>query len=152
MSVKLVAMGNVLMKDDGIAIAVTQQIEKELIEKEITIIYGETDFEYCISRVQENDFVIVLDAALTGKMPGKVTARPLNKFPIQKRQYTQHSYHFLDLLKLYYPQADGVILTIEISEIAFEYGISTILQGKMKDITKDILANVDQILQVYLCF
>lgn len=148
MSVKLVAIGNVLMKDDGIAVAVTRQIEEELKEKGIVVIYGETDFEYCISKVQKDDFLIVVDAALTGKMPGTVTAIPLSKFPIQKRQYSQHSYHFLDLLKLYYPQADGVILTIEISEIAFESGLSTFLQEKMKDITKDILANVDQMLQV----
>lgn len=146
MSVKLIAMGNVLMKDDGVAIEVTRQIEEELTKKGIEVIYGETDFEYCISNVRDNDYLLVLDAAFLGVTPGTITVVSLKKFRIYNKDYTQHSYNFLDLLKIYYPYIEGEVLAIEINEVAFGYGLSVILQENLTNIAKDALFKIEEIL------
>lgn len=148
MSVKVVAIGNVLMQDDAIAIEVAKEIEEELLEKGIEVIYGETDFEYCISRVREEDYIFILDAAHLGKCAGEVTFLPLNGFASKKKGYTQHSYSFLDLLKLFNPQVQGEICAIEIEEVEFGFGLSSLLQGKLKGISEEILSKIDSVIEV----
>jgi len=147
MSIKLIAMGNVLMKDDGIGIEVAKQIEEALTQKGIEVIYGETDFQYCIIKVRENDFLLVLDGAFLGENPGTVTVMPLNRFGTNNRNYTQHSYSFLDLLKIYYPYVDGKIFAIQIKEITYDFGLSDFLKENLKDISKDVLSKIEMVLQ-----
>lgn len=142
MSMKVIAIGNTLMEDDAIAIEVARKIEEELLEKGIEVIYGETDFEYCISMVREEDYIFILDAAHFGKEPGKVTFLPINNFVFNKTGYTQHSYSFLDLLKLFYPDIQGVICAVEIHEVECGYGLSPRLQEKLKDISQEILSKI----------
>ena len=140
-------MGNILMKDDGIGIEIAKEIEETLIQKGIEVIYGETDSGYCISRIRANDFLLILDGASLGEIPGTVTVLPLNKFGPNKREYTQHSYSFLDLLKIYFPNVDGKIFAIQIKEITYDFGISDLLQQKIKEISEDIIAKIEIILQ-----
>jgi hydrogenase maturation protease len=142
MSIKVIAIGNILMKDDAIAIEVAREIEEELLEKGIEVIYGETDFEHCISRTREEDYIFILDAAHFGKKVGEVTFLPLNSFAFKKNGYTQHSYSFLDLLKIFYPDIQGKICAIEIHEVEFGYGLSSSLQEKLKGISQEILNKI----------
>jgi len=147
MSVKLIAMGNILMKDDGIGIEVAKEIEEALIQKGIEVIYGETDFQYCIIKVRENDFVLVLDGAFLGEKPGTVTVMPLSRFGSNNKFYTQHSYSFLDLIQIYYPSVNGKIFAIQIKEITYDFGLSDLLQENLKDIAKDVLSKIEIVLQ-----
>jgi hydrogenase maturation protease len=148
MNMKVIAIGNILMKDDAIAIEVAREIEEELLEKGIEVIYGETDFEYCISRTSEEDYIVILDAAHFGKEPGEVTFLPLNSFAFKKNGYTQHGYSFLDLITLFYPHIQGEICAIEIHEVEFGNGLSPSLQGKLKGICKEILSKIDSSVEV----
>ena len=148
MRVKVIAIGNVLMKDDAIAIEVARNIEKELLDRGIEVIYGETDFEYCISRIQEEDYIFILDAAHYGKGPGEITFLPLKGFASKNKGYTQHSYSFLDLLKLYYPNSKGEICAIEAVEVKFEFGLSSLLQEKLKSISEIILGKILSVIEV----
>lgn len=135
---KLIAMGNVLMKDDGIGIFIAKAMEEELKVKGVEVIYGETDFGYCISMVNDFDTVIILDAASYGKSPGEISIIPLNQYNQGYNGYTQHSYNLLDILKLYYPNLEGDILAIEAKEITFGFGLTQELQKKKKDIIKEV--------------
>ena len=148
MSAKVIAIGNILMRDDAIAIEVAKEIEEELFEKGIEVIYGETDFEYCICRVSDDDYIFILDAAQFGKSTGEITFLPLNTFNSRKKGYTQHSYSFLDLLKIFYPQVQGEICAIEIEEVEFGIGLSTSLQGKLKGISEKILSKIVNTIEV----
>lgn len=147
MSVKLIAMGNVLMKDDAVAIEVTKQIEEELTKKGVEVIYGETDFEYCVSKVKDDDYLLILDAAFLGETPGTITVEPLKRFCTYNKDNTQHSYSFLDLLKIYYPYINGEIFAIEIKEIAFGYGLSNMLQENLSNIAETALFKIEEILK-----
>jgi hydrogenase maturation protease len=148
MNIKLIAVGKVLMKDDGIGIETARQIEEGLMEKGIEVIYGETDFQYCFSSITEVDFIIVLDAFCSGKSPGEVTVKTLNEFRCRKKDYSQHSFSFLDLLKLYYPKIRGVIIGIEVREVDFGFGLSSELLEKLKNISEEVLNRIEDILSI----
>lgn len=143
MSIKVIAMGNVLMKDDAIGIEVTKEIEEKLLEKNIEVIYGETDIQHSISSIRENDYIIILDAACFEKNPGEITFLSLNEFNSNKKGYSQHSYSFLDLIKIYYPNIQGEIYAIEVKEVEFGFGLSLILQEKLKIISEQILNKIN---------
>lgn len=145
MSVKLIAMGNRLMKDDGIGIEVALSIEEKLTEDGIDIIYGETDFDYCMSKVEENDFIILLDATSYGKKPGEIRVISLDSYIPDKLGYSQHCYSFFEVLKCYFPEVRGVIISIKIYEVDFNYGLSTVLQEKLSDLSKDILYIIEDV-------
>lgn len=148
MSVKVIAIGNILMKDDAIALEVAKEIEEELLKKGVEVIYGETDFQYCIANTGEEDYIFILDAAQFGKSPGEVTFLPLGSFHTTNYGYTQHSYSFLDLLKLFYPKIQGEISAIEVHEVEFAYGLSPLLKEKLKDISKKILSKINNVIEV----
>jgi len=146
MNVKVIAMGNILMKDDAIGIEVAKEIEEVLLEKDIEVIYGETDVQYSISNVQEDDYIFILDAANYGKIPGEITTLPLNTFVTNKKGYCGHNCSFLDLLKIYHPSVKGKIYAIEIKEVEFGLGLSTILQEKLKYISQEIIGKIEKVI------
>ena len=142
MNKKVIAMGNTLMKDDAIGIEVAKEIEAKLLEQGIEVIYGETDVQYSMSNIQEDDYIFILDAACYGKSPGEITSLPLNTFVSNKKGYCGHNYSVLDLLRLYYPNVKGKIYAIEIKEVEFGLGLSSVLQDKLKVISEDILGKI----------
>lgn len=148
MSVKVIAIGNILMKDDAAGIEVAREIEGKLLSKGVEVIYGETDFQYCISKVREEDYIFILDAAHYGKSPGEVTFLPLNSFGCRKKEYSPHSYSFLDLLQLFYPHVQGEVCAIEIEEVEFGFGLSALLQEKLKGISEEILNKIESVIEV----
>lgn len=143
MSIKVIAMGNVLMKDDAIGIEVTKEIEEKLLEKNIEVIYGETDIQHSISLIKEDDYIIILDAACFEKNLGEITLLSLNEFTSNKKGYSQHSYSFLDLVKIYYPNIQGEIYAIEAGKVEFGFGLSYALQQKLKIISEQILIKIE---------
>ena len=144
MNKKVIAMGNALMGDDAIGIEVAKEIEEKLLEKGIEVIYGETDIQCSISNIRDDDYIFILDAACYGKNPGKITSLPLSTFVSNKKGYCGHSYSFLDLLKLYYPNVKGKIYAIEIKKAEFGFGLSSVLQDKLKNISEEILSKIDK--------
>lgn len=137
-------MGNILMKDDAIGIEVAKVIEERLWERRIEVIYAETDVQYGISNIKEDVHVLVLDAACYGKNPGEVTCLPLSTFISKKKGCSQHNYNFLDLLKLYYPSIKGEIYAIEVDNVEFGFGLSSVLQEKVDIISKEILEQIEK--------
>lgn len=146
MSLKLIAIGNVLMKDDAIGIKVAEEIEIELLKLGVNVIYGETNIQHCISSIEKDDYIIILDSAYYGKSIGEITIEDIDKFTSKKVEASQHKYSFLDLLKLYYPNIKGIILGIEVEEIYLDIGLSNNLKKSFKSISNNILNNIKKII------
>lgn len=143
MRIKVIAVGNTLMEDDGIAIVVLEKLKEKFIERNIEVIIGETDFQYCISSIQDGDFIFFIDAVYYGKKPGEITVIPLEKYQYKKKYYTQHSYSVVDLIKLYFKDVKGYIIGIEIGEISFSYGLSSTLENNIDIISENVLKEID---------
>jgi hydrogenase maturation protease len=144
---KLIAMGNILMKDDAVGLELAKKLEERLIEKNIEVIYSETDFQYCFSNVSERDFVIILDASCFGKGPGEITVISLKDYTPQRKNCTQHSYSFLDLIRLYYVNIQGIVIAIEVKEVKFDLGLGKELQEKLKDIAVQVMNIIEEVVE-----
>lgn len=142
MSTKLLAMGNVLMGDDGIAIYLATDLEEKLHSIGIEVIYGETDIGYSISQIEDEDFVIVMDAAQMGGNMGTVTIFFVEELAAEQRDMTCHNISFIDLLKLYYPKINCIVLTVEIGDVSLRYGLSSIILKELKKIEQGVLEKI----------
>lgn len=148
MSTKLLAMGNVLMGDDAIALHLATALEDKLSEIGIEVIYGETDIGYSISQINEGDYIIILDGTKTGAALGEVTCYSLESNH-NRREKTFHNISFLDLMKLYYPKINGLLITVEVEQIGLYYGLSSGLQDRMAEIAKEIYKKISIIKFAY---
>lgn len=142
MNLKLIAMGNVLMKDDGIGIFIAKKLVKELVMLGIEIILGETDVGYCTFSVSKGDYLFLLDASCFGKLPGTITVYSFSEYPVWKKEYAHHDCSMLDMLKVCNPDIKGMIIAIEISEVDFGFGLSPVLEEKLAELSKTILDQI----------
>jgi hydrogenase maturation protease len=147
MKVKVIAIGNILMGDDGIGIAVAEKIKHELEEDNIEVIIGETDSNYSISMIEEGDYIFILDGAYYGKKPGEITLRPIREYRSFKKEYSQHSFGLMDLISLNYKDVEGYIVGIEISDVDFNLGLSEILANNLHMISEKTINIVRSILK-----
>lgn len=123
MSTKVIAIGNRLMRDDGVALHTAECLKAKLEHKEIEVIIGETDFQYCLNCITPEDYIIILDATCFGVTPGTITAYPIELFlksPKAHISYSQHGFNLFNLLA-FYSNIKGLVLGIEGEQ--FEFGL-----------------------------
>lgn len=127
------------MGDDGIGIRILENIESSLKEHSIEVIIGETDFEYCISEIEDGDYIFIIDAAMLEKKLGTVTIIPIDEYRVCISKSSQHSYSFLDLLSTYHKAVQGYIIGVEVERIFFDLSISKNLQELLQQISSRVL-------------
>lgn len=145
MKKKLLAMGNLLMGDDAIAIYLASSLEEELLQLGIEVIYGETDIGYSMTRISEEDYVIFADAADFGGIPGEVKVFQLEDLVKKTNDITEHNIRFLDLIKLHMPKLEGAVLAVQIADIRFRYGLSEVLQSKFSVSKGELMQHINKL-------
>lgn len=149
MSMKVVAIGNRLMGDDGLAVQVAENIYGNLEELGIEVIIGETDVDYCLSKIKEGDYLIILDATWFGREPGTITLNKLNDIYEKKSKqgmYSLHGFSLVRMLKSCYQDLDGILIGIEGCNFNFSMTLSRELEKKLDSIYK----GVKEIIYMYL--
>lgn len=137
--IKLFAVGNRFMKDDGVALIVAQKLKSEFNNMDLDILIGETDCQSCFYLLNENDFVIILDALCIGAQPGTIHVFRLEEVLSESfNSYMQHDLDIIELMKLYGGKYRGYIIGIEIASIGFGEELSPILQENMDEICVEI--------------
>lgn len=142
MGVKVIGIGNILMGDDGIGIRVLENIENILKAYGIDAFIGETDFEYCISVIEDKDYIFIIDAAILGKETGTVTIIPLEEYGYNKKDYNEHSNNLLNLVYTYHKDIKGYVIGIEIENIAYDFNISRSLELLLQEISSNVLNRI----------
>lgn len=133
--IKAIGIGNRMMMDDGIAIAVLESLKTNLESMGIEVIIGETDFQFCFHQLKEDDFVIILDAAYSGAEAGSVHSCELEEvIAAYGETNSQHEMSVFDLLRLYSKPLKGYFIAIEIAESGFGCELSDALKGIFNDI------------------
>ncbi len=142
---KIIVVGNRFMKDDGIAIEVAEKLKNKFNACEMII--GETDCSSCFYLLDENDFVVILDALCLGAEPGSVFVFRLNDL-MQKSSafYMPHDMSIIELMKLYDRKINGYFIGIEIADIDFGDNLSPVLQEKLPLICSKIEEIVKKII------
>lgn len=141
--VLVIGIGNVIMKDDGIGVKVVAAIENSLGEHGIASLAGETDFQCCFDEIQPDDFLIIIDAMAQGKETGSVGTMLLSD-ALKNRSTlrAQHEFSLFDLIALHYPNTQGYLIGIEVSELDFGFDLSLPLQKRFDQISITVLNTI----------
>ncbi|MBU3188800.1 hydrogenase maturation protease [Clostridium bowmanii] len=141
MGKKVIAIGNRLMMDDAVAIYIVEKIKNVLGDKGIETIIGETDVEFCFSKLNEEDMFFIIDATYYGNSPGTVTFKSLDDLKNIKVQSSSiHSLGVMELVNMYKMNIKGHFIGIEIANIDINVGLSYVLQAQVDYISNKILS------------
>jgi hydrogenase maturation protease len=147
-AIKLIAIGNRMMKDDGIAITVVEKMMDKLKEQDIEVIIGETDYQFCFYSLRDDHFTIILDAASSGGEPGSIHIYSLQEaIESYQKGYSQHDISLLDLIGFYSKPSKGYLIAIEVKDIDFGVGLSETLISKFDDICLEVENTIKKILE-----
>lgn len=143
----ILGIGNKLMMDDGIGVYLVEEIRKTETNPQINYIIGESDIDYSLSQLEGAEFVIILDAVLSGSNPGDLTIFPLDQ--VHSHKMLDLSPHNLHLFQALYYQRDkikGFLIGIEPFDIYFEIGLSRVLSRKLPEILYSVNKIIDELL------
>ncbi|MFD3156444.1 hydrogenase maturation protease [Haloimpatiens sp. FM7330] len=151
MNKKLIAIGNPLMGDDSIGIKIANTLKTQLDKLNIEVIIGETDIDYCLNAIEDNDFVIILDSTKYNINPGTVT---ITSFKSKKHfdkhhnvnYFSLHGYNLIDLINLNHIHIRGYLIGIESCSIDFNLNLSPILEKSFNNICTKIYKKIVNIL------
>ncbi|WP_418791862.1 hydrogenase maturation protease [Phosphitispora sp. TUW77] len=145
---KIVAIGNRLMKDDGIAIAVAENLKNKLEDLGFEVIIGETDFQLCFHLLNADDFVIILDAAFIDGNPGNVHVYKLQEASVKYGEpASEHEMSIFDMIKIFSKPLKGYFISIEAAETGFGFELSDELMSKFSDICLKIECIINRIME-----
>jgi hydrogenase maturation protease len=149
--IKVIGIGNRLMKDDGIAIMVLENIRSQLESIGIEVIIGETDFEACFHQLNEDDFIIILDAVYKDLSVGQIHINDLQEaITIYGKPDVQHDASIFDLMKLYRKLLKGYLIGIEIDETGFGYGMSETMKKEFYSICLEVERIINKMIRCNL--
>ncbi len=138
------------MMDDAIGIKIVESLEEDLKQLGFSIVIGETDIDYTLNEINEGDFIIIVDSSLIGEDPGTISVSSLKNI----KEYNEKTYslHQMSLVKVLSGsellKIDGLLITIEASEINFGMELSKILKNKLETIKNKILEEITAYSQV----
>lgn len=136
-SVVVIAIGSRIMKDDSIGIKIAEALKEKLGKRNIDVVIAETDFEYGLEAVKGYDYIIILDAIVSGNKPGKVTLLPLLDAEIQNRHASQHDIRLIDMI-IQEGKVLGSLIGIEAEEVDFGFELSKTLQNNFNVICNNV--------------
>jgi len=116
------------MTDDGIALFLVEAIKDSLEERGFQVFFAETDVNYCLSHINEGDFIFFIDSTYWGMPPGNITIIPINQVNHLRKPYTQHDFNVFNLLQFYNIYITGFLIGIEVVQIKLGLGLSPLLQ------------------------
>ena len=139
MDMKLIAVGNRIMSDDGVAIAAAEELRDELVGAGIHVIIGETDVAYCISCINDGDTLIILDASVSERPWGTIWQLPLDiALNNCNQNQFQHDADLINQLKMKKWRLSGLLICIEAADISQGWGISQGMLSQMPRICSEI--------------
>ena len=141
----VIAIGNRMMMDDGIAICIAESIKKQLEENNIKVIIGETDVDYCFSVLNSYDEFYIIDSMYLDNIPGNIIVEPLKDINEEKKfNHSPHSFSIIDMIKMYGLNIKGFFVGIEACEISFGSRLSNALNEKFESLCQNVLNIITQ--------
>ena len=137
----VIAIGNRLMMDDAVGVLVVENIKKQLEDRDIKVVIGETDIEYAFSNLNNQDEFYIVDSTCYGASPGTVILKTIEEVKNTRVQsYTIHSLGLFDFINLNKFDVKGYFIGIEIDTIDINFGLSAKLQEHFNVISDKVLS------------
>jgi len=144
--IKLIAIGNRLMCDEGIAVKIAEDLKDELVNENIEVYFKETAADFSTEEFVDSDLFFVLDATCYSLEPGTITLMPIEKYNSHFNSYiTKHDFSPLNSL-CKGKNRSGYVIGIEIDKITFDDNLSEKLDNKF-DLISDKVRNLIKVLK-----
>lgn len=144
MKIKVVGIGNRIMKDDSIGIRIAEALEGELKDLGIEVIIGETDIEYTLNAINAGDYVVILDSSILDLKPGEVSIFDIKKLKqFSHKGYSMHQMSLVKILSCFpFMQVEGILITVEAAEIDFGIELSEALTQRFHEIKSRVFEEI----------
>ena len=138
----VLGLGNVLMGDEGVGVAVVRALEKHTLPEGVECLDGGTGGFTLLEPLQGADRIVLIDAAADGNAVGTVT-RTTPRF---SRDYpptlTAHDVGVKDLLDVFYMQGGGPEITLYAITIDPHQPISMSLSAQIAKAADEALGRI----------
>jgi len=147
--IKIFAIGNIILGDDGIGVKVMEFIGAQLesYSKEVKELIVGIDYIYYLNEINKEDTVILVDSTYFGIEPGRVSVLNLkecDKFINPCRD--MHSENLLRVLREEYREIAGYLVGIEVEKVNYSLELSNTLKDKFSEITKKVFREIKRII------
>lgn len=147
--IKIFAIGNIILGDDGIGVKVMEFIGAQLesYSKEVKVLIVGIDYIYCLNEINKEDTVILVDSTYFGIQPGRVSVLNLkecDKFISPCRD--MHSENLLRVLREEYREIAGYLVGIEVEKVNYSLELSKTLKDNFSEITKKVFREIKRII------
>lgn len=147
--IKIFAIGNIILGDDGIGVKVMEFIGAQLesYSKEVKVLIVGIDYIYCLNEINKEDTVILVDSTNFGIQPGRVSVLNLkecDKFISPCRD--MHSENLLRVLREEYREIPGYLVGIEVEKVNYSLELSKTLKDNFSEITKKVFREIKRII------
>jgi len=148
-SILVIGIGSRIMADDAIGIHIVEDLEKLDTSPDIRYIIGETDVDYCIGEIPYYNYIVVIDAFLSGKKAGEVTIVPFHelKDDTEGCLYSMHGIHLLNIIRHAEKVPEGMLIGIEPFDINYGFDLSDTVQSCYPSILRDVRMHLSNILK-----
>lgn len=147
--IKIFAIGNIILGDDGIGVKVMEFIGAQLesYSEEVKVLIVGIDYIYCLNEINKEDTVILVDSTYFGIEPGRVSVLNLkecDKFISPCRD--MHSENLLRVLREEYREIPGYLVGIEVEKVNYSLELSKTLKDNFSEITKKVFSEIKRII------
>lgn len=144
MKIKVIGIGNRIMKDDSIGIRIAEALEGELKELGIEVIIGETDIEYTLNAINADDYIIILDSSILDLNPGEISIFDIKQLKeFSHKGYSMHQMSLVKILSCFpFIQVEGILITVEAADIDFGTELSEELNQRFKEIKDRVFEEI----------
>lgn len=148
-SILVIGIGSRIMADDAIGVHLVEDLEKLDTVSNIRYLAGETDVYCCISEIPRYDYIVVIDAFLSGKKAGEVTIVPFHELKdvSEDSLYSMHGIHLLNMIRHAENLPEGMLIGIEPFDINYGLDLSDALQSCYPNILRDVQIYLSDILK-----
>ena len=149
--VAVIGIGNILMADDGIGVALVQALRHEPLPQHVELFDAGTALDAVLPHVAHCDRIILLDACTAGGEPGNVYRSTLD--PDNARTTTLagslHDMGAVHALRLHRIAGghigEVIVLGVEPCEVTPREGISPPLQSRLPSIVNTVKQEVEKV-------
>ncbi|WP_343827639.1 hydrogenase maturation protease [Clostridium subterminale] len=147
--IKIFAIGNIILGDDGIGVKIMESIgdQIESYSKDVKVLIVGIDYVYYLNGINKEDTVILVDSTYFGIEPGRVSVLNLkecDKFISPCRD--MHSENLLKVLREEYREIPGYLVGIEVEKVNYSLELSKTLKNNFSEITKEVFREIKRII------
>ncbi|MCM1990933.1 hydrogenase maturation protease [Oceanirhabdus seepicola] len=144
---KILALGNILLSDDGVAIYLADYLAKEFNIMGYEVVKCETDTSYAISCIDEENELVILDASFTGGDSGRIRSMSLEEYRVDyysNKDYC-HSNTLFDYIFKNNKKYKGNVILIEVCNMELNDGLSEMMVESFDKVAIQVLDEVKKI-------